>query len=1457
MPGGSRSAPAQSGDTWSRRLSGRLDRHVGVLVLALLAYVPALASSPGRMPADTKLYLYLDPGGLLGRAASTFESAQFAGWVPHQQIAYLWPSGPWFWLFDTLGVADWVAHRLWIGTIVFAAGAGVRWAASALGIGPSGSTVAALVYQLSPFLLAYISRTSLLLLPWAGLGWIVALTIRAATGASRPRAAGDVGWRDRAGAWRDPALIALIVATIGAVNATALALIIPGPLLWLVHATWQQSIGRRQALGIALRVGVLCGAVSLWWIGMLVVQSRHGAPVLSFSETLEDVSRNSTGSEIIRSLGYWLLYQRDPIGPTTTASLPYLISLRSIAVSFAVALIGLLGLTVVSWPHRRYAALLVAVGGIIAVGVHPIGSPSPLMSLLTDDSGSGLALALRSSTRAIPVFLLGIALGAGALISSIPSWTPRGWPASHRRRPELRTLAAVGVGLLAVVNLPSLSGADLVDPAIDRDENPPQSWSDAAQRIDETADGGRVLQLPGAEFGAFRWGYTADQPLAGLGTTPLLTRELLPLGSAAAMDLIYALDDRFQEGTIEVASVAPVSRLLGVSSLLLTNDMAFERYRTARPEVVDALLTGSEGAGLGAVERIGTPTTNTPDVAMTDPASLLDDRIGDPISPLTLVRVDDAVPTIRVKASTVVLSGSADGIVDAAAAGLLDGHELVRYSASLADDELVEAVADAELLIVTDSNRDRAHHWRGSQDVHGHTEPGGPDDDVLVPTSSDQRLALFDTDDPATQTVAVQEGPATAIVSSYGEPSAYRPEDRAVMAIDGDPYTAWTVGDHGDPLGGRIRLRLDEPFDGSRPLVLRQVAPPPGGRIITSIRITIDDDRSITVGLGPDSYVAPGESISDPALDGATSIEIAIDAVSDGDPAVAASRAGVGFAEIDTGLGPTTEYIRVPTDAIDQQTDAAMAVVLTRLRIDSTDPWRSDPEPALRRLFSLGDQRSFDATFTLRLDLGADDARLAGFLDADTPGSGGVAADRRLAGAAQVRGRSAFDGDMTTSWVSPFDDAVGARLGFMSEAALGDIELYQPVGDYSTITTVTISDGVRSFDVAVAPPDPSGRSALTVGEGLAAGPLTLTITGIEPRTTIDRRYGDVMTLPAAISEISGPGLVTTVLDGNRVIVGECVDDLLVLDGEPLALSYETTVADLIAGEPVTATACGGVLELDRGEHRIVSTTAAARPLTVDRIVLTDAPETSASSPTAPRIAATVDRDLSRHRTVTVEPCPDGCWLVLGEGFNQAWSANVSGVDLGEPVLVDGGFNGWWLQPSTEPTVVDMIWTAQGPVTWGLVVGAITAIGLAAVVILTRRRYFTAAVAPTRCRRRSARPDRERLAGATFVVSSALLIGPVWALAALVPTAFVLVVPSRPGWLQRPLELTGLSVAVFVALATSYVERRDRPYPDAGWTVHFDHLNGAALFALLAVMCGSLFASDSDRHPESRHPGSLG
>lgn len=77
-------------------IAGRCRAALEVAGLALLAYVPALTAAPGRIPADTKLYLYLDPARQMGDALWSFDTRQFAGWVPHQIIGYLWPSGPFY-----------------------------------------------------------------------------------------------------------------------------------------------------------------------------------------------------------------------------------------------------------------------------------------------------------------------------------------------------------------------------------------------------------------------------------------------------------------------------------------------------------------------------------------------------------------------------------------------------------------------------------------------------------------------------------------------------------------------------------------------------------------------------------------------------------------------------------------------------------------------------------------------------------------------------------------------------------------------------------------------------------------------------------------------------------------------------------------------------------------------------------------------------------------------------------------------------------------------------------------------------------------------------------------------------------------------------------------------------------------------------------------------------------------
>ena len=127
-------------------------------MLALLAYVPILLSSPGRISADSKQYLYLDPGRFLARAPYVWDSQVASGGVAHQHIGYLWPMGPWFWLMETLGVPDWVAQRLWVGTIGLLAALGMRWLLGRMGLGRAGALAGALVYLLTPYQLAFTAR---------------------------------------------------------------------------------------------------------------------------------------------------------------------------------------------------------------------------------------------------------------------------------------------------------------------------------------------------------------------------------------------------------------------------------------------------------------------------------------------------------------------------------------------------------------------------------------------------------------------------------------------------------------------------------------------------------------------------------------------------------------------------------------------------------------------------------------------------------------------------------------------------------------------------------------------------------------------------------------------------------------------------------------------------------------------------------------------------------------------------------------------------------------------------------------------------------------------------------------------------------------------------------------------------------------------------------------------------
>ncbi len=1370
------------------RLTAGVTR-ANLALLALVAYLPALLTKPGRMPTDTKLFLYLDPGRLIADAPFTWDTRQFGGWVPHQTIAYLWPQGPWYWVFETLSVPDWVAHRLWIGTLLFLGAWGVLWAARMLGLTRGGALAAAFVYMLSPYVLPYLSRTSAMLLPWAALGWIVGLTIRAATSGHR---------------WRHPALLALVLLSCSAVNATAVMMIAPAPVLWLLHAVLQRTVTWQRAVAAAARIGVLATGVSLWWIAMLRAQGAWGADVLSYSESLQATSLTSTSTETLRGAGYWLFYIRDPYAFTTTAAQPYMESGRAIVLSFGIVVLCLLGLAVTRWSQRRYAALLVFAGIVLAVGVHPIDNASPLMTPLAENSRSALALAIRSSTRALPMSNLGLALGIGALVTAVGA-----------TRWRIRVLAPALVVAVAVLNFPVLWNGGLVDPALERDQDPPVAWQQASDDLSATSSEYRVLQLPGSEFGAFRWGYTVDPPLPGMTTKPLVTRDLLPLGSAGLMDLLYALDDRVQTGTLDAAALAPVARFLGVDTVWLANDLAFDRFRTPRPgDAADTLLAAD---GIGEPASYGDPVVNVPDIPMIGEHALVEARAGSPALPIVqLAPVDDPVSIVRASDRVVVLVGSGDGVLDAAAAGLLHGDEALLYAAD-------GPTGDAAMVILTDTNRDRAHHWRSSQDVTGFTETGGPGSDVLRIDEGDQRLPVFGLVDDATQqTTAALDTGLVVRASGYGEPFAYRPEQRPAMAVDGDIDTAWVVADRSDPVGHFIELS-----DNDGRLTLLQ--PPGTDRHITSVRITETSSSAGTldVVLDDSSLTTPGQHVD---VQPGASLRITITGVTPG-------RDAVGFAEL--GIGEHTEVVRLPT--FDEPADTPFAVVLTRERVDPLNRWRSDPERSIEREFTTAHSHDVSATFTLRLSARVDDQVIN-----DLEGTIGPVADRRLTGDLGSRGVYAADGDPSTAWTSPFDGAVGSSLQFdVGPLGVDTLTLQQPVDElHSRITGITVSNGPTTMDLTVPPPDADGISTVPLTSTITTGPLHVTIADIEPRSTTDRRFAEPITLPVAIRELTSPGLGRSEFH-QADHVPYCVD-IAELDGKPLGVELsDGLIARLVAGDAVDVLTCDGdAFELGAGTHRLRTEPGieSGTGIDVDRVVLrtADARPAATDSP-----SVTVTRTRT-SRTATVDECPAGCWLVMGEGFNLGWAAHTEDADLGTPVQIAGGMNGWWLPPSTSTTVVHIEWGAQTPVTAALVASLLAV--MACLYLALRRRparrdaiHF--APAPPRIDRlvlaRTSWSDAA-LSAVAVVLLTALVAAPRTALLAVVPAVLVFV-------FRRPRIAALAGVGLMALLSARILQRvlQFRPPANAAWPGWFERMHRPGLLVVVLVLCAALSARDDD------------
>ncbi|HVN52645.1 MAG TPA: discoidin domain-containing protein, partial [Acidimicrobiales bacterium] len=828
-------------------------------------------------------------------------------------------------------------------------------------------------------------------------------------------------------------------------------------------------------------------------------------------------------------------------------------------------------------------------------------------------------------------------------------------------------------------------------------------------------------------------------------------------------------------------------------------------------------------------------------------------------------------------AGALLMAGDADGLVDAAALGLLDGPQADFFAASdTADRAAFDAIYGAGAdLVVTDTNRKRAERWGTIREQTGYTERA---DETLPYDPTDQRLDVFPGETTADQTVSEQLGGATVTATDYGNPVTYTPDDRPANAMDGDPDSSWRVGALADPTGERLIIDLRHPVTTDHIRLLQPINLV-RNRWLTQVVLHFDHGPAVTVSLDGRSRRLPGQVVRFPKRR-FHHLEIEVTGTNVPKRPEYDGVSGVGFAEVTIpGVAPVEELVRPPTDLLGwagaSSIDHPLVFVFTRLRSNPAEPVRLDEEPQMKRLIELPVGRSFSITGSAALSDYVPDSLTDSLLGIPDASQGGITADsdHHLAGSLDQRAYAALDGDPSTFWSGPFDEPVGSwlRFDFGHPITVRHLDL-QLVADgrHSVPTRITIEpDGDMSKAVTVALPAvkdqhrPNATVAVPVDlpSPVTGRVLRVIVAGSRVVREKDWYSNSYSKAPVAIAEVGIPGermpAAPTAFDSG------CRDDLLSIDGHAVPLRVTGSASDAIARNQLTVSQCGPPIALDKGNHVLVTATGRRLGIDIDQLALSSAKggaaqplttllgDRAASASSGPAV-------VTRHRGRTdydleVDHASQPFWLAVDQSWSDGWHASVNGKALPASQVIDGYGNGWLIDPAAYghgPLRIHVEWQPQRTV-WiaiGLsIVGIVVAVALI-VVSRGRRRprrlddVWTHPTRPTFERPfEDARPRvgwRGTIACAAAMVVFLLLTMP-WlgfTLPGMVVVAGGLMVVCYR-W-RKGRAVLGLVAAASLALAAAYTVQsqfRHHNPPDFQWPVQFDKVNALGLLTLVLLL----------------------
>jgi arabinofuranan 3-O-arabinosyltransferase len=1203
------------------------------LVLGAGSFALAFAQWPGWATADTKINLHVSPGAYLSQAAAMWTSTGQLGDVQAgQQAGYLFPMGPFFALGHALGISDWVVQRLWLGSLLALATWGMVRLLDALLGGRRGSAqlVAGAVLVLNPFVVTYVNRTTVTLLAYAALPWLMLVVHR---GLRDP-------WR-----WRWAAAFALLVtASGGGVNGAVTAWMLLGPVLLALYEVLFAGADWSGLGALGWRTVMLTVLASLWWLVPAYVQSTYGIDFLHFTEQPGTIWGTTSITESLRLMSFWLSYVG--IGFEGTA-IAYFDDSRTLLFSAPVVVATLLlpaaALTGFVWTRRwRYGPFFLALA-IIAVVIMAAGFPpsTPLRHGLTFTYNHvSVVQFLRASYKAAPLLAVALACLAGAA-------APHALAALRSTGGAALAVAGAALfgGVLCLAAWPLVTGR-----AQDRQvsyKQVPAAWRQAAADLDHNLPANsRAMVLPGDLFSFYDWGGTVDPILPALTSKPVAERAEVPYADLRATDLMWTIDSLVHQQRLLPGQLPPLLGLIGVRTVVTGADDDLARS--------DAPAPADAAAALAAQPGFSDPTRSFGRLSSFAPSSL------GPRVKLPEVRTYDlpsgrGIVSVQPRANPVIVDGSASALAELAAFGALPATRAVLYAADLSPGEMRTELAAGGDVVISDSNRRQAF-------VAGSLEQNtGP---VLTPSetvSSDGELLDPFGRGPDYETVSTYGG-VRSVQAPYDPERAQFPEHGPFAAIDGSTATAWLA----DPTLAPDQWWLQVEF--RRPLSTNSIELMPYDDAGGSVEQVTIAGRTFDVHQGWNRLPL--------TLHDASGLTVALTKISPPAPGGAAGAGGIRELRI-PGVR-ATQALRLPVDAARDLRGADLErVSLAYLfqRTTGDDPYRrdlahgpwsalnvrqpGDAEQQIRRVFELPAARGFTASawvepFSQTSDAALD--RLAGYR-----GPVIATSSSRFDGEPQWRASRALDRNAATAWI----------------------------GDYVPGAWLQWSDGrpmtVRALKL-VPPAIPVRRPTRVelLWPGGASGPLAVSPTGdVALSSAIRARRFRLEVLSAAapagatpaqrravgIAEIEGVSGLERVSEPRRTsFAAPCGSATFSVGGQTVALRVGGTSTAFETGTPLPATSCGAPLALAAGTQYLA---VAPGPFVVDDLRL------SSPAPNPPAVAAQSGTVINAASYSHVRVSVSGpSWLVLGQSYDRGWQATCDGHSLGAPTPINGYANGW-------------------------------------------------------------------------------------------------------------------------------------------------------------------------------------